>query len=83
MSGIGKLVVHSRYGKAKVTHTWKKLIDPVKRITRLDGLTMELLTSKGIALFRRDRGIFFVEDKALPRCYEGNLKKVELYVKQD
>ena len=83
MSGIGKLVVHSRYGKAKVTHTWKKLIDPVKRITRLDGLTMELLTPKGKELFRRDRGVFFVSYKPLIRCYEGNLKKVELYVTKD
>lgn len=83
MSGIGKKVTHARYGLAKVTHTWFKWIDPVRRTRRLDGLTFELLTSKGIALFRRDRGIFFVKDKALPRCYEGNLKRVEVYVEKD
>ena len=79
MSGIGKLVVHSRYGKARVTHSWKKLIDPVKRITVLDGLTMVLLTKTGKALFRRDRRVFFVKEEALPRLYEGDLKKVSLY----
>lgn len=79
MSGIGKLVVHSRYGKARVTHTWKKLIDPVKRIAVLDGLSMELLTDKGKALFRRDRRVFFVKEKPLPRVYEGDLRKITLY----
>lgn len=79
MSGIGRLVIHRRYGKARVVQTWRKLIDPIKKITRLDGLTMVLLTEEGRMLFRRDRKIFFVTDKPLPRCYEGNLDKVTLY----
>lgn len=83
MSGIGEKVTHTRYGLAKVTNTWFKWTDPVRKTRRLVGLTFELLTSKGIALYRRDRGIFFVKDKALPRCYEGNLAKVELYVEKD
>jgi len=79
MSGIGRIVVHSRYGKAKVVQTWRKLIDPVKRVTKLDGLTMELLTKEGKALFRRDRKIFYLAEESLPRCYEGNLDKITLY----
>ena len=79
MSGIGRLVIHRRYGKARVVQTWRKLIDPVKRVTRLDGLTMVLLTKEGRMLFRRDRKVFYVAEQALPRCYEGNLDKVTLY----
>ncbi len=79
MSGIGRLVVHQRYGKARVVQVWRKLIDPVKRVTRLDGLTMVLLTDEGLKLFRRDRKVFYVAEKPLPRCYEGNLDKVKLY----
>ena len=78
MNGIGQLISHSRYGKAKVTHTWMKIINPVDKTRILDGLTFELLTERGIKLFQRDRRLFYINEPVLPRCYEGNLTKIKI-----
>ena len=76
--GIGQLISHARYGKAKVTHTWHKIINPVDKTRVLDGLTFELLTERGKALFQKDRRLFYLKEPMLPRCYEGNLTKIKI-----
>jgi hypothetical protein len=77
MSQIGRLITHKRYGKAKVTHIDRMIINPVTRVTKLRGLTFELLTDKGKALFNKDRRLFYINDP-LPRCYERNLNLISL-----
>jgi len=77
MSQLGRLVDHQRYGRGKVTHIDRMIINPQTRATKLRGLTLELLTDKGKTLFNRDRRTFFLNDP-LPRCYEANLNLITL-----
>lgn len=78
MNKIGTLILHKRYGKVKVTHIWRILIDPIKRITRLKALTFEILTKEGKEIFQRDRRILFLNKDPLPRCYEDKLHLMKL-----
>lgn len=79
MKGVGNLIVHERYGKSQVTHVWRKIVDPTNRkVTVLYALTFKILTDAGKALFNQDRRTLFLNDP-LPRCFESNLNKMELY----
>ena len=76
---IGRKIIHARYGEGKVTHIWRKLINPETGQTKLDGLTFELSTEKGKMLHNKDRTFRNMgHTKPLPRCYENDLTKIKL-----
>lgn len=79
MKGIGTLIIHERYGKSIVTHSWNKTVDPAnKKITVLYALTFKIINNVGLALFNEDRRTLFINDP-LPRCFENKLHKMKLY----
>lgn len=75
MSIIGVNVKHSRYGICEITHIWSKLINPVDKTVKLEGVTFKILSTKGKELFNKDRRTLFLNDP-LPRCYERDLSKI-------
>lgn len=80
MSGIGAFIQHAKYGKCKVTHTWRKVINPVDRTTKLSALTFEILSKESKEQFNRDRSYNgTLNYTPLPRCFENNLKLLKVY----
>jgi len=83
MSGIGTLVTHARYGTCKVTNTWRKVINPVDRTTKLYALTFEIVNEKGKVQFNKDRSYNgTLNSPPLPRCFESNLKLLKVYTNE-
>lgn len=73
MIAEGSAITHKRYGKAVVTNIWRILIDPTKRVTKINGVTFKILTKEGRDLYQKDRRQLFLHKPPLYRCYENKL----------